>query len=231
MNGHVISTASDFPNLEVVLRVANEKPVLSVAFRNPEFSSWRYGLALMLALPGWPMILGITLPVLIPAARDAGIHWTVPVAGVLAVIGLLVVWLMPPARVRRAIELDYGRDEFRVLRSGRTVLSRRLSRLASLTVEPHPQAEIEHRKRGGKLGPFQKQHCLFGFFGAAGAEKVLLLKRWEWPNQDSLYEVRQAVVWAKSIGDAGPEGLGFAPASDTPAAVPAGGRSIKPPLD
>ena len=69
--------------------------------------------------------------------------------------------------------------------------------MSNLTVEPHPMAERERHEKRGQLGPFQKQHCLFGWFGIAGAEKVMLLARWEWPSQE--LAVRSAA--GNSVGD------------------------------
>jgi len=55
----------------------------------------------------------------------------------------------------------------RVLRNGKETLSHR-SNLREGMLDLHPEAEIKHRKLRGKLGPKQKQHCLFGWFGEAG---------------------------------------------------------------
>lgn len=147
-----------------------------------------YGLALMLALPGWPLILLAALPQLIPLAQQAGIHWSVPVVGLLTPIGALVWWLMPPNTTTRGIVIDTGRDQLVAYNEkGRVV--RQLSTLKNLTVEPHPRAEWERQKKRGAVGPFQKQLCLFGWFGAHGAEKVSLMTRCEYPPQDSLFEL------------------------------------------
>ncbi|MFW6027472.1 MAG: hypothetical protein ACOC91_01560, partial [bacterium] len=104
--------------------------------------------------------------------------------------------------------------------------------LANLTVEPHPETEAARIKRQekGKKHPSveEQQHCLFGFFGAKGAEKLLLLNRMEWPVQNSLYEVRQAIIWVQVQGASGSS----APPDDDPRqGVLAEDASLNPPLD
>jgi hypothetical protein len=226
--GTRISTKADFPHVEVYMRPGDGGPVMTLCFPNPEYSFSRYFFAVMLALPGWPLILLIALPVLIPAARQAGIHWAVPTITLLAIIAILVMWLMAPARKRRSIVLDTGRDRLIAWNANGTV-ERQLSTLKNLTTEPHPRGEWERHKKHGELGPFQKQHCLFGWFGARGAEKVELMTRYEWPVQNSLYEVLQAVAWAIERSGAGrAEGPKATPESG---ARREAGHSIRPPLD
>ena len=76
--------------------------------------------------------------------------------------------------------------------------------MQNLTVENHPEAEFERADRMEKgektLKEAEKQHCLIGWFGPGGAEQVVLITRAEWPNLNSLFEVRQAVLWAISAG-------------------------------
>ena len=65
-------------------------------------------------------------------------------------------------------------------------------------------AERERHEKRGQLGPFQKQHCLFGWFGVAGAEKVMLLATVGMAaRRNSLFEVRQALLWAMETAGRG----------------------------
>jgi hypothetical protein len=57
------------------------------------------------------------------------------------------------------------------------------------------------QQRGEKLlRPVEKMHVLYGFFGRAGGEQIILITRFEWPIRQSLYEIRQAVLWAEEQG-------------------------------
>lgn len=72
----------------------------------------------------------------------------------------------------------------------------------------------------------EKSHCLFGMFGIDGAERVVLITRAEWPNYNSLSEVRLAVLWAKKLA------LGLDRVVDsTPDISETVDRGMKPPLD
>ncbi len=149
----------------------------------------------------------VVLVLLIPGmiwlgqAREAiGVSW---VAGPVVVFGVfagLIIRLKHPWKMKRAIELDFGADQLRVFKGQKLKISRQLSRMANLTVEDHPDAEHARitRQEHGKKSPkdVEKQHCLIGWFGAGGAEQVMLLARAEWPCRNSLFEVRQAILWA-----------------------------------
>src|SRR5690606_18921841 len=105
-----------------------------------------------------------------------------------------------PGQVERTIELDIGNDRLRVLRGSRIDIERPRSRLDNVTVQPHPDAEFARVSRLEKgrqtLMDVEKQHCLIGWFGAGGGKRLVLLCRVEWPNRNSLFEVRQAMLWA-----------------------------------
>ncbi|MEZ5749401.1 MAG: hypothetical protein R3D83_05770 [Caenibius sp.] len=110
----------------------------------------------------------------------------------------------------------------------------------------HPQTELERanrmRKNLNSPGKYEKTHCLFGHFGVGGAEKVWIVQRVEWPKQNSLYEVGQAISWAMEKGRRAMEQQAEAmPPLVDPLATPARqaapqpqsdrAGSIKPPLD
>lgn len=196
--------------------------MFNIVFRNREIRGIASGLfwfsATIPALFGM-MAIGPGLS----EAFGIGIGWSV-LAGFAAIPVLFGIGLSPQ-RTNGAIELDFAGDQLRVLRNGRTKVTRQLTRLTNLTIEPHPQAMVEHQRRGGKIGPFQKTHCLFGFFGAGGAEKVLLVCRWEFPSHESLLEVLKAVQWVVEKVNSG-----FGPPEETGEPMQRRG-GIKPPLD
>ena len=227
MTGTRISTPSDFPHTAVYA----DGSVYTVAFDNLEYSNLRkfttviIGTAIVIL--GVVVLVGFTAR----AATALGLpEFAGPAAS--AAIGIFLFWrgAMRPFKFKRAIELDFGHDELRVLKNGKPVIRRQLTRLANLTVEDHPEAEMNRLNRQARgqnniLIETEKQHCLIGWFGAGGAEQVMLLTRAEYPSRHSLFEVRQAIMWAMeraSAGgtqQAGPEPL--APSTET----------IKPPLD
>jgi hypothetical protein len=223
VSGTRISSAADFPHVAVY---QDAGPVFSVAFKNREQRSLGNQMLWMGGIPVAVMVFfgGVVAPAMeIDGYR--GTAWGFGMLGAFILPAVMFRIAMGPTRSRRVIELDFRRDRLRVLRNGKEALARELSRLHNLTVEPHPMAQRETREKGGALGPFQKQHCLFGWFGAGGAEKVMLLARWEWPNQDSLFEVRQAVQWAR-------ERRGSLRGEDEAQAAGQGAPSgMKPPLD
>jgi hypothetical protein len=77
----------------------------------------------------------------------------------------------------------------------------------------------------------QKQHCLFGWFGIGGAQKICLVCKVEWPNKNSLTEAQAAIMWARERAQ-----NDFKTRQTGEAAGPAAGRrteegGMKPPLD
>ncbi len=238
MTDKLISTPADFPNVLVFMRVENARPVMSVVFDNKEFRTWQTTVLALVAL----VTLAGGVPTAIWAGMSAsrmGIPWGYAVAAV-AVIGVTSFLMLGKAwTVPYVIELDMALDRFRVLRRGRPKAERELSRLANLTVEEHPNTAYARNKRqqqgSQKISEPEKQHCLFGWFGARGAEQVLLVSRAEWPTRHSLMEVQQAIIWAKGMGEAliqeaakaGPEAAGHR----LDGAPLTGERGLKPPLD
>ncbi len=226
--GTRISTAADFPRVAVYARAEPTGVVHTVAFSNPEFgTNGRRTVGGALALPA--TVFAIVAVVTVPfGAFHVNQGWMT--VGFIFLGAVLVLHLtgifrtFPPYSYRITVELDFGRDRITVKRNGRRLVQRALSALHNLTVEDHPDAEFSRRNRelrGEKrLSNNEKQHCLFGWFGGGGAEQVALVTRMEWPNRNSLYEVRQAILWAieKSAGQAAQE-------------FETEGRGIKPPLD
>jgi hypothetical protein len=201
MTGKLISTAADFPSVQVF---EDAGPVFRLAFKNLEKRSlgnqmcWFLGAPLaMMAFFGWVMVPAMEIDGYREIAGGGGILF-----GAFILPAIMMRIGLGPTRTRCVIEVDYKADRLRVFRNGRVVVSRQNSLMRNSTVEPHPMAEWERYKRQGKQGPgpFQKQHCLFGWFGAEGAEKVMLTARWEWPPQNSLFEVRQAIRWVRKRG-------------------------------
>jgi len=197
-----ISSAQDFPNVAVYFRPG---PVYRIAFKNLEFAQGAEKAALGIGAL-------IAIVTLVPMAAAYGIyahHFGVPwYYGAGVVVGGFLLFLSllgRPSQKDRAIELDKGKDRLRVLHNGKPVFERPLSSLQNLTIEPHPEAEYRRQlriERGEKqMSQQERQHCLFGWFGTFGAEKVMLVSRAEWPSNNSLFEVRQAVMWAKEQAD------------------------------
>jgi hypothetical protein len=226
--GTSIGSAADFSRTAVYLRTEETGPVYAVAFDNPEYVSgftWEslvFVLLLFAAVPGGIFAAGY--------GQQIGIPWWVTVLLELAILSAVFQRAKNPHLIPRRIELDVGRNQLNVLRKGYVEESRQLNRLSNLTVEPHPEAGFrrqERIERGEKgLKPEEKQHCLFGWFGAGGAQKVLLVARYEWPNQDSLFEVRQAIQFAREHAAGGTaESTGTGPAGGTAA------EDTIPPLD
>lgn len=190
--GTPITTNAQFARIQVYLRQARHGPVYTIVFRNLERKNDLEKLLMIL------LVFGII----------AGLLQLYPVAAVLfIVLGLPAAGLRaelngPPRRlVRRAIELDPGRDEMRFYRGAAFEGAYALSRLVHLTVEDHPDVEREkiNRQERGKKGPGHLQyiHCLFGWFGIGGADKTELMHRVEWPSRHSLREVREAIEWTR----------------------------------
>lgn len=198
--GRRLSTEDDFPQVTVYERQSASGPVYCIAFDNLEFGGMRELLMRFFSL--------VLITLFIPGALIAGmfaerlsVSWVIGIG--LFSVGAVLVYLRAyrPFSAKRTIELDFGQDRLRVTRNGKVAVERTLSRLHNLTVENHPEAEFMRASRqesGNKqLMDEEKQHCLIGWFGVGGSEQVVLLSRAEWPNRNSLFEVRQAVMWAK----------------------------------
>jgi hypothetical protein len=226
--GTRISTAADFPTVAVYARSEPEGPVYTVAFTNHEFGTvGRLAVGGALATAGVVSVIPSLVITLFGGFQFYAGTITLAVAyvAVLTVLNL-TGWfrVFPPYPYPVTVELDFGRDRITVKRKGRRLVERTLSALHNLTVEDHPDAEHSRRNRelrGEKrLSNNEKQHCLFGWFGGGGAEQVPLVTRMEWPNRNSLFEVRQAILWTneKARSQAAQE-------------FETEGRGIKPPLD
>lgn len=238
MNERLISSREDFPSVAVYQRDEPAGRVYRIAFVQREFAekgtargAWR-ALAVMAAV--FASMAGCTISFQAGESFGWGWGWT----GIgLTVIGFVAVWewAFGASKVERAIELDLGNDKLRGLRNNRIEVERALSRMANLTVENHPNAEykrtVRQQKRQEGLSEEEKTHCLFGWFGVGGAERVVLLCRAEWPCQYTLSEVREAIYWALEQAAAGRLAEESMP-DTTPVrrAQPHGG-GLKPPLD
>lgn len=239
MRGTRISTPSDFPHVAVYESIGAKERVYTVAFDNLEYiKSRQYLLAFAACAVLWFGGL-FYLGDVADLAGALGLPALAGPAGVYVLMFYLLFRSSRPWKIRRAVELDFGHDRFTVLKGVKPVLRRQLTRMADLTVEDHPEAEIERRKRemsGAKgkslpLHPKEEQHCLIGWFGARGAEQVVLLCRAEWPSRHSLLEVREAILWAIE------QAMARQPAGQSvPEAAPkrrtqTQGGGLKPPLD
>ncbi|MDP2619203.1 MAG: hypothetical protein Q8P46_03355 [Hyphomicrobiales bacterium] len=207
-------------------------PLFRIVFRNHEFvdrllpeAGWLANapanLIFAVLFVGFPFFLFAGIGV----GDEIGIPWGISAAAILGAYAWGFMKFKSLRTLNRIIELEPGADRLRVLMGGTVSVERQLSRLASLTVEPHPEVEVHRMRRQERkqtrLTDAEKTHCLFGWFGVAGAEKVLLLSRAEWPNRDSLFEVRQAIEWARE------QARGAAPQMK----ITGGDHGIKPPLD
>jgi hypothetical protein len=221
--GQRISTAADFARVAVYRRDGPSGPVMTLAFSQKEFVTDR-ATQLLMAAAILLLIGASVLAVNVGGALPQG--WLV--------LGILAAWVAffakfkQPWTISRAIELDFGADRLAVFRKGRLDRQQQLSRMANLTVEEHPEAELArlNRQMKGEKSPrvAEKQHCLVGWFGAGGGEQVVLVTRAEFPNRNSLFEVRQAMLWAMEQG-------GNAAMASQAQAAPRTGGGIKPPLD
>ncbi|MDP2619204.1 MAG: hypothetical protein Q8P46_03360 [Hyphomicrobiales bacterium] len=225
MMGQRISTQTDFSRVAVYRRDGPSGPVMSVAFSQKEFVT-DAGTTVLIVGGAFLLMGASVLAVNVGAALPQG--WLV--------LGILAAWVAffatfkQPWTISRTIELDFGADRLAVFRNGKIDGQQQLSRLANLTVEDHPDAELArlNRQMKGEKSPrvAEKQHCLVGWFGAGGGEKVVLITRAEFPSRNSLFEVRQAMLWAMEKGAGATTG-----GTGAPTVKPQTGGGIKPPLD
>lgn len=187
-----ISTDADFRFLQVY----EKGPVCRIEFLNREIFSTKAGaLRLVLFFIVWAVAI-LLMAILGKLLQRIGIPWFVTVIAIAA--GLWWLWgrLQTPPFVPRAIELDREKDEIRVYRGEELTVRRKLSNMESLTVAEHPLGQLERQRYPDKMGPYQKSHALFGFFGARGSERVELVSRYEFPVEMTLLDVREAIGWA-----------------------------------
>jgi hypothetical protein len=249
----LISTPQDFPYLRIY---AAKNVGIAIVFRHLEggwfwlslrnfvigMTYWAIGMLSAWWILESNILLRLNIPEGLPLSLSA-------LAAVFVCIFVLPIALglwtgispVPPFWVRREIQIDPMRDQVRVYRFKKMETVRQLSRFYTTTVEEHPKAEIERRKHPGKVGKYQKQHVLYGWFGMGGGEKVPLFPRWEYPYENSLLEVQKAIELAKTLADS----IGEAAATGRPVDVsqgfgghmlPADGgevpvRGMRPPLD
>jgi hypothetical protein len=223
--GTRVGTEQDFPNLTVWREASGNGPIYRIAFDNLEFGGARRLVrfvatalvALVIPLAIWSGVL----------AQWLGLHWLIGIALFAALVWFVCHMGVRPGNIARVIDLDFGNDRLRVLRGNRVEIERPRSRLQNLTVQDHPDAEFARAGRMEKgqqtLKDVEKQHCLIGWFGAGGGEQVVLISRAEWPNRNTLFEVRQAMLWA----------MGQAEGRETaePEPVKRAGSGLNPPLD
>jgi hypothetical protein len=179
-----ISNAADFPGLVVYRQAGPAGPVYSVEFSHKE-QPGQFGAAVFSA--GILVCLGAALWYGDP--RWLG-------GSVASAVVMLLAWM--PRRRSRSIELDFGREEFRVYRNGRVTLRKPLPRKALyLAVEPHKW--IMSRDSGVR-NTGAKMHCLVGYFGIAGTDRAELMCRHERSPIGGLREVVAAVMMAWEAG-------------------------------
>lgn len=199
--GERISTAADFPNLAVYERAGETGPIYSILFDNLGYEGWERTVAAAIGIPLMMLFAFAGLAMSSQAGQDFGAKGFFIGAGVVAAVVIpFLAALMRPWKSRWAIEVDMGALELRVWRKSALKLRRPITPDMALTVDAHPDAEharmVRQEERKTALSLPEKQHCLFGWFGAKGAEQVVLVTRAEWPCRNSLYEVRQAILWA-----------------------------------
>jgi hypothetical protein len=194
--GTRISTDQDFPRLAVYERSEAGHPVMTIVFKNPEFSTAR---SLFWWLVVIALMIGVLQMLIFAFARETWPGTVLVIGGYIIVAAYALAQARSPRPVARRIELDFGRDHLTVFKGERAELKRPLA-FTDLTVEDHPDAERvrQNRSERGDKGITnkEKQHVLIGWFGAGGNEQVILLQRGEWPNRHSLREVRTAMLWA-----------------------------------
>jgi hypothetical protein len=157
------------------------------------------------------------------AALWAGIIWSLGGAFVLE----------RPWKTRRGIQLDMQARKFRVWRNGKVTCERPIESFKNLSVDDHPDLDLErqerHRKRREGPGPIEKQHCLIGWFGPEGTQRVDLIDRFEWPKRYSLQDVAGAVNFViKHMAD---QVEAARPVQREAEGEPARRTGINPPLD
>lgn len=217
-----ISSDHDFPSVKVYMDM-NEQgagPIISITFENLEFEQWKISLQALATLG----LMVLFIPACVAGVQAGPGGLLLPI-----IVGAAFIWswrkTMGAFPVNRTIALDFGRDEMRVLKNGKAEQQLPL-RWSNLTVEDHPEAEYKRNvrlERGKKeLTNEEKSHCLVGWFGPGGANRVMLLCRAEWPDRKSLFEVKAAMEWV----------MGWvAKIEEEVAKSDSGPETIKPPLD
>ncbi len=156
----IISSSADFPHVQVYERNGPGGKIYTLAFRNPEVLSIWEGIFVVLALAG--AYFGLIF---------LGLLYSPELSLAILFCGLLAMGIsagkpnIARRERKREIELDYGRDTFRVFKNGKLELERQLLQLKHVTVDRHPDTELERYERQEKRrkGPGIKEqtHCLF----------------------------------------------------------------------
>ena len=243
----LISTLDDFANLAVYERQGRIHKDYRITFLNYDEDldkSTKFKIQAIFAA-----ILFLPWIVMFFISRDIGVVMVLLLLPALFIFGK---YFGGPQTRRRNIILDFNNDALKVFNEnpfGKDEIpmgERKLSRLNDLSVGDHPETDLERANRARKNlngpGRYERTHCLFGHFGVGGAEKLWIVQRVEWPKQNSLYEVGQAISWAMEKGRRAMEQQAEAsPPLVDPLATPARqaapqpqsdrAGSIKPPLD
>jgi hypothetical protein len=213
--GKKISDNAQFPYVSVFLEERAKGPRFGVQFWNWEegsllsrfFRNLVFAPVLLLCAFAWLLALIADKTGWVTVPEGTGIWAYLAVCAVSVAGGMAAGRMMtPPFKALYQIVIDPIDDQFAIYRgkgrrtAQRPFLLRKLSACYGFSLGPHPDLPLEYEKnKTGKAGPKQKQHCLFGHFGPGGAERVMLVARWEWPPENSLYEVQQALEWTKQI--------------------------------
>ena len=241
----MISTKNDFPNVEVWQFEMTEGPAWTVEFWNREWGLGMKGWVFAAVLVGfffWAWLAGRNPEI-------AGKGTVVLVSILLPLVMLFLIGRQWTKWVWRSIEIVPANNQFRVMRwfnesgtlfkHGTTEIVKDLDGWKDMEVRDHPDADYERQERSQqdpqirtdrRLSRAEKSHVLIGYFGARGADKVILFTRAEWPTRHSLAEVQQAFLWTMEhiAGWRGDRGPGVARGGNTGIKPPAG---INPPLD
>jgi hypothetical protein len=229
MSKQRISSRSDFPHLTIWRETGkNGKPIFTIAFVNKEvrtqFAATAHPIQRYLAIVGW--FLAVMIPWVAPwyfilgYAPEPFPYFTPVCAG----LGLAIaLWGTRKPWVSRQIDLDFAKGEIRVKRRGRVTL-RKPAALMNLALE---QCPVIWRGDRNAMEAAYRQHCLVGYFGEFGADRAIMVCRYEREEQHGLLEVQQAITWAWNVGltemgSGGPETV-----SETTGRR----RGITPPLD
>ena len=140
--GRMISSSAEFPHVSVYERDGARGKIYTIAFNNPEsFTNWE---GFFVVLAGAAAYFGLALLANIYSL------W-LGIAVIFLGIPALEIWTRetgPPRKMKkRKIELDYGHDKFRVFINNKLKLERLLSQLKQITVDRHPDTDIERVNR------------------------------------------------------------------------------------
>ena len=202
--GKRISSDEQFSNLAVYEEGGSRGDVNNIVFEHLEWGpnhewKWMFLGSMFLFIFGWVAVKDLSY--WLPWAGE----WT----WLGYIIGFIVLWAVvwrkwhKPVLVSRLIEMNFSGDKLKVydVKKGEVLSEWPLDRLHNITVDEHPLAaqkaiERQSSKNPRDLSEEEKSHVLTGRFGEGGGEAAVLLHRAEWPCENSLLEVRQAMVWA-----------------------------------